>query len=107
MNIQRLIELREMDYQDYLKTPEWQEIRREALRRAKNRCQICNSSDYLHVHHRTYENKGDEDLSDLTVLCSDCHQIFHQAGKIVHDLTDSNEYKPWYTDKEFMRLIKY
>ena len=106
MNIQRLLELREMNYPDYLKTTEWQIIRKEVLRRAKNRCQICNATDNLHVHHRTYENKGDEDLADLTVLCSDCHQIFHEAGKIFTEVSNS-EYKPWYTDAEFRQLIKY
>lgn len=106
MNAQRLLELRNMDYADYLKTPEWKDIRGEVLRRARYRCQICNSDYGLHVHHRTYENRGDEDLSDLTALCSDCHRIYHQAGKVKENL-DTKDDKPWYTDEEFQELLKH
>jgi 5-methylcytosine-specific restriction endonuclease McrA len=104
MNVQRLLELRSMPYPDYLKTDEWKEVRQEVLRRAKNRCQVCNADYSLHVHHRTYENRGDEDVSDLTVLCSDCHDVFHRAGKVEQN-QDNPENKPWYTDAEFRQLI--
>lgn len=105
MKVSRLLELRTMDYADYLKTPEWQAIRNEAIRRAKGCCQICNSGSSLHVHHRTYENRGDEDLSDLTVLCADCHRIYHDAGKIREGFNGPNE-RPWYSDEE-LELIRH
>jgi predicted HNH restriction endonuclease len=31
----------------------------------------------LDVHHNTYENYGDERSQDLTVLCGECHGMFH------------------------------
>lgn len=98
MNATRLLELKNMDYADYLRTPEWQWIREEAIRRAKNRCQICNGGESLHVHHRTYENRGDEDLSDLTALCADCHRIYHDARKIRESF--NGKAKTWYTDED-------
>jgi 5-methylcytosine-specific restriction endonuclease McrA len=73
----RLGELRSMPYREYLKTPEWQACRRDALRRADYSCQVCNSGGPLDVHHRTYERRGTERASDLIVLCRDCHALFH------------------------------
>ena len=79
MDEQRLIELQTMPYEEYLQTPEWMERRTEALLRAGNRCQICNSGEDLNAHHRTYERRGNEDPGDLTVLCQPCHAWFHRC----------------------------
>lgn len=38
---------------------------------------ICGKTDELQLHHLTYERLGDEDLSDLTPLCADCHAMVH------------------------------
>ncbi|MEM9214040.1 MAG: HNH endonuclease signature motif containing protein [Cyanobacteria bacterium P01_F01_bin.150] len=69
--------LRTMPYCEYLKTDHWQSIRQVALKRAGYACQVCNSKGILDVHHRTYERRGDEALSDLTVLCRQCHSTHH------------------------------
>jgi hypothetical protein len=66
-----------IEYAEYLKTDEWKAQRRSALVFARNRCQVCNGRKRLEVHHRTYERLGNEDPSDLTVLCSTCHKLFH------------------------------
>lgn len=67
-----------VDYREYLASPEWQEKRAIALRRAGYRCQLCAThSRNLDVHHNTYERLGNEDQEDLFVLCRDCHQRFH------------------------------
>ena len=72
--------LRAMPYADYLKTPEWQETRTEALERSGHKCQVCNNGDaQLDVHHRTYERRGNERSEDLVVLCHKCHGKFHDA----------------------------
>ena len=64
-------------YGDYLKTDHWKRLRRAALRYARNRCQVCYGTGNLHVHHRTYDRRGCELMSDLTVLCDPCHSVFH------------------------------
>jgi 5-methylcytosine-specific restriction endonuclease McrA len=75
--------LKAMPYSEYLKTEHWQETRRAALKRAKYRCQVCNTNDRsLHVHHRTYERRGEEIASDLIVLCESCHGTFHENGSL-------------------------
>jgi hypothetical protein len=65
------------EYQEYLKSEHWQEMRRTVLRDAGGRCQVCNSSERCEVHHRTYERVGEEYPSDLIVLCRACHEKFH------------------------------
>lgn len=67
-------------YEVYLQSEAWtQKSRRE---REKNpNCSFCNRKGVLHVHHRTYVRLGEEKEGDLVVVCSDCHDIFHQYYK--------------------------
>lgn len=62
-------------YRAHIASPEWRLIRKAALARAGYRCQLCNASHRLEVHHRTYVNLGHEHPEDLTVLCDDCHKL--------------------------------
>lgn len=79
-------ELRSMPYSEYLQTPEWQETRRRAMKRAGFRCQVCNAYGVrLNVHHRTYERRGCEENQDLITLCEGCHEIFHNSGKLARN----------------------
>jgi hypothetical protein len=73
---------RRESYATYLRSPEWKARRQQALERAGHRCQICNRSDRLEVHHRSYRNIFNESPDDLTVLCARCHRKFHQAGNM-------------------------
>lgn len=76
-------QLRTMPYKQYLQTEHWQILRTKMLKRAKFRCQVCNASNQsLQVHHRTYERRGNEEYSDLIVLCAGCHKTFHENGKV-------------------------
>lgn len=86
----RLRQLRAMPYSEYLQTPEWQKKRIKALRFAQFRCQVCNSSSNLDTHHRSYKDLGQEPLSDITVLCNDCHRIFHGNRELVQSEPPSN-----------------
>lgn len=71
-------ELKRMSYKEYLQTNEWNDIKQKKLKQAGYRCQVCNKNDIeLNVHHRTYENRGNEHFSDLIVLCKDCHSLYH------------------------------
>ena len=85
--LERLKELRKMPYAEYLQSPEWQQRRQEALTFANRNCQVCNAQDIeLHVHHRTYDRRGMEMASDLTVLCRNCHALFHGKDVPRNDL---------------------
>lgn len=64
-------------YRAYLGSPRWLTMRRLALEAAEGRCLLCNAAEGLDVHHRTYDRVGAERLSDLVVLCGDCHGRHH------------------------------
>ena len=70
----RLKELCTMPYYEYLQTPEWKGRSREAMKKARFKCQLCGATKIkLNTHHNTYENRGNELPSDLLVLCEECH----------------------------------
>lgn len=71
-----------MDYSDYLRTPHWQKVRADALRRAKYHCALCDAEKRLEVHHRTYARRGHENPEDVIVLCDGCHEHHHKNGKL-------------------------
>jgi len=71
-----------MNYQEYLKTTHWKNIRQEKLLNNPF-CQICKASQNLHIHHKRYTQKDGsnllfhEKLTDLITLCSSCHSLMH------------------------------
>lgn len=71
--------IKSMDYYDFLLTPYWKAISEKVRKNAGFKCQICNSSENLNVHHRTYYNHGDEihHMEDLTCICDNCHEKYH------------------------------
>lgn len=76
----RLRTLRAMPYSEYLRTPEWRAKRSWMLQIENYTCERCGcrAPDHeLHVHHRTYENRGREYVQDLLLLCSVCHANEH------------------------------
>ena len=75
-------DLRTMPYEDYLRTPEWQERRQRQIALDGSHCRLCNSSERLQVHHRTYANRGNEQPGDLVTLCDNCHATFHECGSL-------------------------
>lgn len=87
--------LKAMDYQEYLMTPHWREVR-QAMLKHQPECETCGSDRGLHVHHLTYERRGNERKADLQVLCSGCHRNRHE-GEIV------GVYDPM--TREYMELV--
>lgn len=73
---------RRAEYEAYLASPKWQQLRTAALERDGQACRICNATRRLDVHHRTYKHFGDEPLGDLVVLCRECHELFHSGRRI-------------------------
>jgi hypothetical protein len=77
----RLAELQAMRYRDYPRTPEWRQVRAAALLRAGNACALdASHTEDLEVHHRSYERRGAELPTDVTVLCRQCHRVHHEAN---------------------------
>jgi replicative DNA helicase len=63
-------------YHEYLQSDKWKSLRLLCLTRDQYRCRVCNESEHLEVHHRTYERIGQEQLDDLTTLCDKCHELY-------------------------------
>jgi hypothetical protein len=61
-------------YERHIKSAQWRNMRRDIGRLRGNRCERCGSSHRLELHHLTYERLGRELLSDLELLCIDCHR---------------------------------
>lgn len=72
--------IRNMPYQHFLQTTYWISIATCIKRAARKKCERCgNENTELHIHHKTYENHGDElhHLDDLVCLCGKCHAETH------------------------------
>ena len=76
-----------MNYEKYMKSEEWKDKRWKALERGWHRCCLCGAEECLHVHHRSYDNLGDERPEDLEVLCKHCHASRH--GKAIKGKRES------------------
>ena len=72
---------KEMEYKEYLNTPHWKFTRDCAIEYYGDNCCLCGSAAEINVHHRNYDNKGNEKMQDLIVLCNDCHSKFHGIEK--------------------------
>jgi len=79
-----------MKYKEYLQSPEWRYLRKQALEWYRNQCDKCGNEYGLQVHHKRYPKVlGTETVSDLIVLCKICHQEEHglrtpNSGRMVH-----------------------
>lgn len=63
-------------YSDYITSDKWRD-RKNAYLAISPRCERCESTMRLHVHHGTYENLGNEKDQDLFTLCILCHDDIH------------------------------
>lgn len=63
-----------MDYQKYLASNHWKEVREKYK---SNHCDICAGRNNLHLHHVSYKNLNNETEKDLVTLCSLCHLASH------------------------------
>jgi len=67
------------NYSDLLKDPRWQKKRLEILQRDNFTCQLCkDTTETLHVHHKSYEgnkNPWEVDEYNLITYCETCHKI--------------------------------
>ena len=69
------------NYEMYLNSKVWSEIREKCFDHFGRQCLFC-SNPATQVHHRNYANIDKENfLTDLSVLCEDCHRRFHEPGK--------------------------
>lgn len=98
MKKEKIRELKEMKYEDFLQTDYWKMVSEQARINAHFKCQLCGCKDKkLNVHHNTYEHRGEEfkHMEDLVCLCEDCHNYYHmkkQIGEYIKEKRKEIEY---------------
>lgn len=72
-----------LKYKRYINGKKFRELRKLVFERDGYKCQLCNSSENLTVHHKTYDNLYNEEnhLEDLITLCYICHCAIHKNKK--------------------------
>jgi hypothetical protein len=66
-----------LSYPKYLRSWHWRLKRIEVFQHRGRLCEDCGSDQNLKIHHKTYVRRGCEKISDLRVLCEDCHNLTH------------------------------
>ena len=66
-------------YEEHLQSDKWKAIRKAKAEEQHYTCERCGKVILhgFHIHHKTYQNLGNEPLSDLMFLCEDCHIEIH------------------------------
>jgi 5-methylcytosine-specific restriction endonuclease McrA len=65
-------------HESYLQTRRWGIKRRQAILFWGGKCLYCGNRSKINVHHRNYDNLGNEDpANDLMILCYECHKKMH------------------------------
>jgi hypothetical protein len=79
VGVHQVESLGQSEYPFFLNTYYWHIIS-GFLKESSDYCQCCSSKRNLQVHHRSYCHRGreHENLQDLSVLCSDCHDKSHK-----------------------------
>lgn len=93
-------------YKDYLKSKHWKNKRKVVLELKNNTCEYCKTNKNLQVHHTTYKNIGDEKISDLMVLCEECHQATHRLIKETNKIKYVKNYKNKKRNKHKRKPVK-
>lgn len=63
-----------MNYKTYLSSNEWKEKRNFFI---GFECFFCKRKSNLNLHHRNYDNVGQENPDDFITLCRICHYCIH------------------------------
>lgn len=66
------------NYKQYLKSPKWKALKQAKFEESGRVCEVCSSEEEIIAHHLRYRRRLTCKLSDLMVLCTNCHDTFHR-----------------------------
>lgn len=73
---------KQLIHREYLKSPLWLRKREEAMAHYGPICNRCGRHG-TDVHHKTYDRVGGaEILTDLEILCRECHEAHHRVERV-------------------------
>lgn len=73
-------------YKEYLESAHWADVRKRFYQHNAKQCRVCQTTNDIHLHHRTYKNLGREKMSDLVPLCGAHHDELHRKAKNLHGI---------------------
>lgn len=103
------------NYYKHLRSNKWHSLREKIIAEKKCRCSHCHKTfnkSELHLHHKSYQNFGNEKKKDVMLLCSKCHEKLHKGirnGTLNYSYKKkpSKKYKSkHFLDKEEMMSLK-
>jgi hypothetical protein len=65
-------------YENYMASRHWTNRRKILVSKIRS-CESCGSKTMLQVHHKHYKNIGNENDSDICVICRKCHLLIHRT----------------------------
>lgn len=71
------------DYKAYITSRRWGFTKRRLYKQRPRKCEKCENTQRLHVHHLHYNTLGIERYMDLQILCIGCHHEAHD--KMIND----------------------
>lgn len=77
-----------IDYQEYLKSDEWNKIKQNVLEKANFKCEYCGNDAYA-VHHIKYPKDKKEIFDNLVAVCRRCHSLNHGIHSEIKKLEKS------------------
>ena len=66
------------NYHQYLRSGDWRRFRELVIQLRGYRCQLCQDTKKIEVHHMSYKRVGSEDLRDVLIVCNSCHGFIHK-----------------------------
>lgn len=84
-------------YDEYLASPEWEKLKERWLKSPLSRGNLCHagkcgSTKNLVFHHVNYCRLGNENLSDLLLVCNECHKEIHRLYDMGLKLDEATNY---------------
>jgi len=72
----------EMDYRQYMQSPEWRDLRQRVIDRAGGKCEFCDAK-AVTAHHVKYPKGGyaKDDIGNLVACCWPCQEKSHGIRK--------------------------
>jgi hypothetical protein len=66
------------EYLDYINGEKWAAIKLDLYHIRGRKCEVCQSTKTVDVHHKTYKNLFNEEPEDLILLCRYHHNMVHK-----------------------------
>ena len=71
-----------VEYEDYIRSPEWRMFRHNIIMARGKQCQSClETKGRIDLHHKHYKNFKCERPEDVILLCEDCHMSLHRSWR--------------------------